>query len=71
MSFKGGDTINHQNYIGKKLRDLVNDPHFCGGYYIVGNCNSKHPFSDEKYLNMMIEDISDVASDYTYFIKLK
>lgn len=63
--------MNHKKYIGKKLRELVNDEYFCGGYYIVEGCRNSHAFSDEKCLDMIIESISDLCGDCTYWIKLK
>jgi hypothetical protein len=70
------DMITHDYYIGRKLKDLIDDinkkaPHALNYYIVQGmNLSSHLPKiqNNEDYREWIIESISDLASDYTYWI---
>lgn len=66
--------MNHKEYIGKKLRDLISDPSMSAIYYLVVTKKRTYHLgdimNDEEYLDQTITEISSLCSDYTYWIKL-
>lgn len=64
--------IDHNNYIGKPLKELVNDLFsYAINFYRVDGKSLLNLYKDENYLNKIIKEISDVNGDCTYTITLK
>ena len=68
--------MNHKDYIGRTIGDLLKDtPSFAVNYYLV-NIDGKYKhltdlINDEQALQKTIIEISDLCSDYTYWVETR
>ncbi|MCY9738166.1 hypothetical protein M5X17_31225 [Paenibacillus alvei] len=68
--------MNHDEYIGKQLKELVNDaPDYAINYYLLIH-KGKHKslrsvLNNDKLLDRKIKNISKLYPDYSYYIYLE
>lgn len=69
--------MNHDLYIGKRLKDLIKDCHnFALNFYLVGGCGGGYKYLkdimyDKVYTHKIIKHISHTHTDYSIYIELE
>lgn len=68
--------MNHKKYTGKQLKELIKaTPSYAINFYEVSYDEKIYHLSeminDENCINKTIKSISNLASDYTYWIQLE